>query len=363
VDAVPERTRVPWHALRLALAVPAIERVLGGEAAERVVDRALRGLSQEERRAMAEAIFGVGLWRRRLAWQAGASDASSLLRALIGGLRGEPDRLADRWSLPDWLSAHLVDELGSEVEAFCAAIAAKGPICLRANRKLCTREELALRLSVAMATRPCARARDGLIVLRDEVRPVNLFGQQAWREGWFEPQDEGSQLVTELVTCGEVLDLCAGAGGKSLQLASLGRRVTAFDIDGEKLGRLRTRAARAGAVVEIVAEPRAAECVLVDAPCSELGTLRRGPDARWRIRPEALREWLPVQRSLLSLAARLARREIVYVTCTVNRAENESMAAWFTAEFPSWHRTRSLKLLPHLDDTDGFFAASFTQRE
>ena len=293
-----ERLRqVPWDSLRADVALPAIARTLAGAAAEREVDRALRkhrDLSREERAAAAEAIFGVALWRRRLRWETAASDPELLLASLLRDLAQLPEkralelaglqrmprnpdrprRLADRWSLPDWLETHLLAELGDEAEAFCAAVAVPGPVCLRANRLLCTRDELAGRLALeGISTRPAARAPDALFVT--SAQP-NLFGTGAWRDGLFEPQDEGSQLLGRLVEAepGEtVLDLCAGAGGKSLLLAAQRALVLAYDVDRERLRRLQSRAARARATgfIEVVGAPRAADRVLVDAPSSERG--------------------------------------------------------------------------------------------
>jgi 16S rRNA (cytosine967-C5)-methyltransferase len=362
---------VPWAALRKDLALPAIEAALRGRPAEREIDRTLRahrGLSRDERAALVEAIFGVSLWRRRLAWHAGASDPASLLEALIrdlGGVgeplrAGEPERLADRWSLPDWLERHLQDELGDEAEAFCSAISVPGPVCLRANRLLCGRLGLAERLRAeGIETRPSTRAMDALFV---ETRGANLFGSGAWRDGWFEPQDEGSQIVGALSEDSEVLDLCAGAGGKSLLLASLGARVLAYDVDRDRLARLRTRAARAHARVEILDRPRPAPTVLVDAPCSELGTLRRGPDLRWRIDPASLRTFPAIQRQILETAAGLAQRRLVYVTCTIARAENEALASSFERGHADFRRVGFQTLLPHRDGTDGFFTAVWERR-
>ena len=424
--ALSRLREIPWEALQADVALPAIARVLAGGAAEREVDRALRAhreLSAAGRTAAVEAIFGVALWRRRLAWHAGLDDApyyrgapqplpsrivsggsdiagpelaglhvpgpdaaapdvpaallTSLLRDLAGlpesralaltGLRAAPascpapTRLAHLWSLPDWLESHLERELGAHAGSFCAAIAVPGPVCLRANRLLCTRDELAARLALeGIATRPGTRSPDALVV---ETKNANLFGSRAWRDGLFEPQDEGSQLLGHLVEAepGEtVLDLCAGAGGKSLLLAAQGATVFAHDPDDARLDRLRTRAARARATrIEIVSAPVRADRVLVDAPCSELGTLRRGPDARWRIDPSALTDHVPLQRELLETAARCAKRRIVYATCTVNRAENEEVAAHFDEAHAEFRRVHELRLLPHTDGTDGFFAAAW----
>src|SRR5207249_849622 len=124
---------------------------------------------------------------------AGVPDARA--RALTGAAQprrtdARPERLADRWSLPDWLEVHLIAELGEAAEAFCAAIAVPGPVCLRANRLLCTREQLAAHLfDEGIKTAPAPRAPDALFV---RTPRANLFGARAWREGLFEPQDEGS---------------------------------------------------------------------------------------------------------------------------------------------------------------------------
>ena len=375
--------QVPWDALRAGVAVPAIASVLEGVPAEREVDRVLRrnrGLSRDERTALVEAVFGVSLWRRRLRWETGACSPAVLLASLLRDLAGvsearaqaltgaaqaprrdgAPERLADRWSLPDWLEAHLISELGEAAEAFCAAIAAPGPVCLRANRLLCTRDQLAARLlDEGVETAPTPRAPDGMFV---RTSRANLFGTRAWREGLFEPQDEGSQLLGNLVEPlpGEtVLDLCAGAGGKSLLLAAQGARVLAHDVDGERLERLRARSrrARASQLIEIVDRPRRADRVLVDAPCSELGTLRRGPDARWRIDPGLLGSLPLLQRELLETAAPLAAKRLVYGTCTLNRAENEELAAAFERAHPELRRVATWRTLPHVEGTDGFFAS------
>jgi 16S rRNA (cytosine967-C5)-methyltransferase len=388
--AVERLQEVPWDALRADVALPAIARALEGSPAEREVDRALRAhrdLTTDQRRAAVEAIFGVALWRRRLAWETGtasAPDPATLLASLLRDLAGVPEhraisltglamapskqpppmRLADRWSLPDWLEAHLLSELGNGAADFCAAVAVPGPVCLRANRLLCTRDALALRLAdEGIATATATRAPDALRVTTP--RP-NLFGTRAWREGLFEPQDEGSQLLGLLVGAqpGEtVLDLCAGVGGKSLLLAAQGARVLAYDVDRERLERLRARAARARAGhIEILDRPRAADHVLVDAPCSELGILRRGPDARWRIDPGTLASLPRLQRELLEVAAPLARKSLVYATCTVNRAENEEVAAAFEHAHPDFGRATTFRTLPHLDGTDGFFGTVWERK-
>jgi len=410
VEAAETRLRgIPWRALE-GLA-PALDRplaeVLSGAPAERVLDRFLRSrrdLAGEARAAVAEAVFGVGLWRRRLRWHAGSGASPRLLlAALLRDLGGEPAAeavadlragslpppragpraLADRWSLPDWLAEVLAREAGERAGALAGALALPGPICLRANRLFTDRQALAERLrSEGLPTRPGRLAPACLVVTSG--RP-NLLGLPSFRDGLLEVQDEASQLVAALVGArpGEsVLDACAGAGGKTLALAAdvgPGGRVHATDPDPERLARLRARARRAGAeaIVAIVgAEPPAGLLVdraLVDAPCSELGALRRGPDLRWRIDPASFAALPALQRSILARTAGHVRPggRIVYATCTFRREEDEEVALAFERNHPGWIRLRPdtdpalltgegfLRTWPDRDGMDGFFAAAW----
>ena len=422
VAAVPRLALVPWAALApLAPALDApLAEVLAGTAAERVLDRFLRahrGLQREGRAAAAEAIFGVGLWRRRLAWHLGddAGDPSgrpprallgALLRDLAGlahadaerlaGVRlppprdGVPAALALHFSLPDWLADELVRALGSEADeadALAAALSTPGPVFLRANEARLPRAELAARLSAeGIPTRPCRFAPAGLEVT---IPRANLLGSASFREGLCEVQDEGSQLAGALAapfvparaadatsaSTPEVLDLCAGRGGKSLQLAALGAHVHACDADAGRLARLRDRSARAGArVVVHGAHPPddlRVDSALVDAPCSELGPLRRGPDQRFRLDPAAFAALPPLQLELLARAARHVRPggRLVYVTCTLRREEDEAVAEAFENLHPEYERVPApapaafvggdgfFRAWPHRHGTDGFFGA------
>ena len=397
MDAFDRLATVPWRALRIAQVLPVLGHVLSGAAAEREIDRFLRNrraFDGDERAAAVEAIFGVALWRRRLLWHAASADPRALLFVLLRDLSGVgeaqaaalcdlpppwparrpgPERLADRWSLPDFLEALLARELGPEADAFAKAICMPGPVCLRTNTLRTTRRDLAVRLrDEGVETVETALAPQGLVVT--SPRP-NLLALGSFRAGLFEVQDEGSQLVAALCRArpGEtVLDACAGAGGKSLALAADLRgesRLVACDPDAERLQRLALRAQRAGARVEIATRPPAGlrACVaLVDAPCSELGILRRGPDARFRIDEGELATLPRLQRGILeeTLPHVRDRGRIVYATCTIRSEENEEVAMAFERDHPELVRNPAseasdgfFRTYPHREGTDAFFAA------
>lgn len=382
-----ERLRsVPWHELEgfEQTLGPALDEVLAGKPADRVLDRFLkkhRDATAAQRTAFAEAIFGVGLWRRRL----GIGSALELLQRLTGGHRA-PDAFADRYSLPDWLAQEIQRAAGDEAEAFADALNLPGPICLRANTSRISRDALGLRLAdEGVATIPGRFAPHCLVITSS--RP-NLYGLEAWNEALFEVQDEGSQLLGALVDAqpGEdILDLCAGAGGKTLQLANqLGNRgrVHATDVDLARLERLRTRATRAQATCisihgrTLPADLRVAR-VLVDAPCSELGALRRGPDLRWRLDPTGFAPMPATQRALLDTAVTHLSPggRLVYATCTFRREENEDLVAAFERDHPQLVRVPLaihpdlvdpngfLRTWPHRHGTDAFFASVHTLKK
>jgi 16S rRNA (cytosine967-C5)-methyltransferase len=371
---------VPWVEISAQLReelLPVIARVLDGDPAERALDRFLRShrdLTFDQRRASAEAVFGVGLWRRRLTALLHGAPATpaALLDTLISHPNEPLDRLADRASLPDWLERVLLEELQDQADAFANAINLPGPVCLRVQR---TAIDDAFLASLTGARR-CQLSPLGIIL---PGRP-NILGLPAYQRGLLEPQDEGSQLIGLLLDAQPsetLLDFCAGAGGKTLLLADVTHdraTIHAHDPSRERLSRLRQRAARAGFTSIRIDSLPTTPCdrVLVDVPCSELGALRRGPDLRWRIDPSTLSTFPALQHSILASAARHVRPggRLVYATCTIRRAENEDIALHFEHTHPSFHRHPSpllptpdgfFRALPHLHGTDGFFAAIWTR--
>jgi len=214
----------------------------------------------------------------------------------------------------------------------------------------------------------------------------------AFAHGWIEVQDEGSQLVA--LACDAqpgmtVVDLCAGAGGKTLALAAAMAgegRLVACDTDRARLARLAPRATRAGATVETrllnggaeaaaLADLRVqADVVLVDAPCSGTGTWRRNPEARWRLTPARLERLTATQAHVLRLAAALVRPggRLVYAVCSVLAEEGPAPVAALLAERPGWTALAApvaagrpvgpgRLLTPAHDDTDGFFVAALAR--
>jgi 16S rRNA (cytosine967-C5)-methyltransferase len=321
--------------------------------------------------------------------------------AAEAGLAGTSgiEREALRLSVPNWLASELFEQLGPEEgAAVIESMNRRAPLAVRTNTALTTREKLIATLAEeGVIASPGQWSPTALIL---ETR-VNAFGLSAFRAGLFEVMDEGSQLVAELVAPppgGRVVDACAGAGGKTLALAAaLGGkgRVLALDVDGKKLEELRRRARRAGlnnVTARVIAResdelpgearPGAWDRVLVDAPCSGLGTLRRNPEARWRLTPAILAEFPPRQVSLLVTYAPLVAvgGRLIYATCTLMAQENERVVERFLAERDDftrvpvkeiWGKARAealgqrtgpdgdgyLRLLPNRQDTDAFFAA------
>jgi 16S rRNA (cytosine967-C5)-methyltransferase len=324
-----------------------------------------------------------------------AAYVNAVLRSLArrGAREREPrppadplEALATRCSFPTWLAARWVERYGAEAEDLMRAMNARPPLTLRANTLRLGREALAerLRKEEGLAARPTAYAPDGMIV--DHAGSPGSWG--AFAEGAFTIQDEGSMLVTHLLepTAGEtVADVCAAPGTKTTQLAQLmgnRGRVLAFDPQPRRLELVRNAAARLGATIvetrggtaEALAPGFADLCdaVLVDAPCSNLGVLRRNPEVKWRRQPSDIVAAAARQQAILAAAATMVRPggRLVYATCSLEPAENDEVTrALLTARpdfrldppsrFPLPLVDGVLRCLPHRHGTDGFTAVRF----
>ena len=406
---------------RLEAAVSALKTALDltrpADTALRQFFRDHRELGQHDRAFVAELVFAVlrnlrllehlatEPTPRRLALAALASQFGLSLRELAPLLReGEDEWLAQmrshdlaqlptavRLSLPDWLYERLTQQLGAaELEKTVRGLLQPAPLDLRVNTLLASRDEV-------LAT----FARDGIVARATPYSPVGvrlpakpaLQQHPLFLEGKVEVQDEASQLLAFLVAPRRremVVDFCAGAGGKTLALGALMHsegRVYAFDTSEKRLTNLKPRLKRSGLsnvhpqLLQSEADTRVKRLtakidrVLVDAPCSGLGTLRRNPDLKWRQRPEGIVQMTAKQGAILKSAARLVKPggRLVYATCSLLAEENEAIVEQFLADEPSFQLVdcsavlqrqnidlntgKYLRVLPHSHGMDGFFAA------
>ncbi|WP_084544689.1 RsmB/NOP family class I SAM-dependent RNA methyltransferase [Derxia gummosa] len=305
-----------------------------------------------------------------------------------------------RANLPDWLYERLAARFGEAgALELAAALDTAAPLDLRVNRLESDRDTVMAQLAKAgpqYAPRPTPFAPDGIrLAGKPDLARLPLF-----EYGVIEVQDEGSQLLAQLLAPrrGEmVVDFCAGAGGKTLALGALMRgtgRLYAFDVSDKRLAKAKQRIAKSKLQnVQLVTLANENDLrvkrlagkidrVLVDAPCSGLGTLRRNPDLKWRQSPESVAEMNEKQRSILASAARLVKPggRLVYATCSLLTEENEAIADAFLAAHPEFERLDAyellraqrielpagaspyLQLLPQVHGTDGFFAAAFERK-
>ncbi len=334
-----------------------------------------------------------GRSQRQLAAAISAADS-----AWLDELRQQPEpnlSFAEQSDFPDWLlerlRRHATEE---EVLILARALNQSAPLDLRVNTLKAKREEVLARLvAEGFAAEACRYSPVGI---RLKEKPA-LARHPLFLGGEIEVQDEGSQLLGYLLAPkrGElVVDFCAGAGGKTLLLGALMRssgRLYAFDVSAPRLAKMKPRLARAGLSnvhsVRLSSEndthvKRLAgkiDRVLVDAPCSGLGTLRRNPDLKWRQTAQAIGELQAKQAAILASAARLVKPggRLVYATCSILREENEDIVDAFLAAHPLFSRLNAgalladqgitidcgedLHLWPQIHGTDGFFAVALAR--
>lgn len=388
-----------------------------------------RGLGPRERATLAETVYtvlrkkllfdqlalsGSGPKERRLAILGFYGPRDFLKSALTDQEKNwldqcdqvKPEEMMDRHrhNLPDWLVQPLKDQLGAEFWPLVESLNLGAGLDLRVNTLMAKRSEVQKELAQAgIKAVPTPYSPWGL---RIDGKPA-LNKLDVFTRGAVEVQDEGSQLLALLLDAkrGEmVVDFCAGAGGKTLAIGAAMRstgRLYAFDTSGHRLDALKPRLARSGlsnvhpAAIAHERDERVKRLagkidrVLVDAPCSGLGTLRRNPDLKWRQNLKAVEEMAVKQAAILQSAARLLKPggRLVYATCSILPQENEAIAQAFTdgnSEFTPLdageimanlkvegaatlcsggeHGQKYLRLWPHKHQTDGFFAAVWQKK-
>ena len=324
-------------------------------------------------------------------------DADSIA-ALCDGSRFAPSPLSDReraaltsrslqsapapvaGDYPEWLDGYFAQAFGEDRVAEASAMASRAPLDLRVNTLKATREKV-LASTAHLGTMPTPWSPIGVRIKLDaDARNPGIHAEEDFIKGLIEVQDEGSQLAALLSAAkpGEqVIDLCAGAGGKTLALAALMRgkgRLIATDRDKRQLAPIYERLSRAGVHNCEVRAPKgegdglgglsaSADLVLIDAPCTGTGTWRRNPDAKWRMRPGALEIRLKDQVEVLDRAATLVKPggRIAYITCSVLRQENGDQIDGFVVRHPGFSVVPPAETADALSDRAEAFRAATLQ--
>ena len=278
-------------------------------------------------------------------------------------------------SFPDWMDALAEKELGEKIwSKEATALNQQADVVLRVNTLKTTKEKLKEELfDLDIETEEVPKHVNALKL----VERANVFTTDMFQKGHFEVQDGSSQLVAEYLDVKpgmRVVDTCAGAGGKTLHLASIMEnkgQIIALDIYANKLKELKRRAKRAGAHN---IEPRhidstkvikklydQADRVLIDAPCSGLGVLRRNPDAKWKMQPEFIEKIKETQAEILNSYSRMVKSggKLVYATCSILPSENQEQVAKFLASDngKEFSLVKDKKILSHQSGFDGFYMA------
>lgn len=306
-------------------------------------------------------------------------------------------------NFPEWLTPSLQRVFASRILSECEALAARAPVDIRVNTLKADRGKVmkALATHHPQAT-PLSPVGVRFPPPRGDARQANVEAEAAHGKGWYEVQDEGSQLVAAMAATGaqQVLDICAGAGGKTLAIAAAlhnGGQIYAYDADKTRLRPIFDRLRRAGVRNVQVLNPgdqaklhslgARFDAVLVDAPCTGTGTWRRRPDAKWRLKPTNVVDRCLEQRKVLASAATHVRPggRLIYATCSLLPEENIDQVHAFVAEHPDfsiipwkqvWREAlpaapspisadgseETLMLTPLSHGTDGFFIAILTRR-
>ena len=421
--------------------------------ADSVIDTFFRShkyLGSHDRRFVAETAYGILRHKKRIEWLCGipgrnfldssdnpaaflqclayrnafvGDDVETLVHDLeadpsekqalslfLDGVKEQNDRLNNqppspsagvaalslRYSFPEWMLQEWLEQFGEdETVHLCEALNVPAPLTLRVNTLKTTIDDC--REALAKENIETERTKFSGVGLTVRKR-INVFQLDVFRKGFFEVQDEGSQLLSMLVDpkpTSKVVDACAGGGGKALALAALMKNrgaIFALDTNSFRLEGLRKRIRRSGVdtirvckVEEGQLPPGLADTadnVLVDAPCSGLGTIRRNPGMKWTVTPASVTELNIKQLNILNHYAQCVKTNgrLIYSTCTMMKSENEGVVEKFLGNHPEFEimepsailrryqldtlsQEKYFRLKPHVHGTDGFFAAVMRRKQ
>jgi 16S rRNA (cytosine967-C5)-methyltransferase len=391
---------VQFHILN-TLSQALVEVFEKGKHADRMIDKYMRvnrNWSPEEKSFFAEGVYEIIRHKRSLQFIADSEDLWQMIGAYLVTKNLKPvtrpefkstdaTKIKSRMkmqkpaaiehSFPDWLYELGQQEFADKWLMIMESLNKEPVIYLRTNTLKTNIEKLIQDLKKEKINAEKIRSTlpfpDSLYLKERK----NVFATQAFKKGEFEMQDAGSQSIAALLQPqpGEhVVDACAGSGGKTLHLAALMKnkgKILAMDIHDIKLKDLKQRTSRAGVtIVEtkridspqvIKALENSFDRILIDSPCSGLGVLRRNPDTKWKLDPEQISAVCKVQKEILSKYSAMGKpgSTMVYATCSILKQENEDQINWFlnSVSGKNWKLQSEHRLWPHLQNTDGFYAA------
>ena len=369
--------------------------------ADKVLERLLKAHKKwgsADRQVVSEIFYDIVRWKKRLEYYMGEGTKPSNIYNLIlayllwkkvkykkfdefdgiktGGILSKLDKKtfptkAIEHSVPDWLAGLFEKELGAKWEKEMSALNEQAPVILRANSLKISAENLVEILKEESVNSFVLRGYPYAVQLEEKK---NVFLTSAFKEGFFEVQDASSQKIAELLDVKEgmrVVDACAGAGGKTLHIAALMKnkgQIIALDIYEWKLAELKRRAKRAGAFnieTRFIEDNKVikrlhntADRLLIDAPCSGLGVLKRNPDSKWKIDEDFINRIKTEQENILQNYSKILKKggKMVYATCSILPSENVEQVRKFLAENTEFALVKEENIMPS-DGYDGFYMA------
>ena len=369
--------------------------------ADKVLERLLKAHKKwgsADRQVVSEIFYDIVRWKKRLEYYMGEGTKPSNIYNLIlayllwkkvkykkfdefdgiktGGILSKLDKKtfptkAIEHSVPDWLAGLFEKELGAKWEKEMSALNEQAPVILRANSLKISAENLVEILKEESVNSFLLRGYPDAVQLEEKK---NVFLTSAFKEGFFEVQDASSQKIAELLDVKEgmrVVDACAGAGGKTLHIAALMKnkgQIIALDIYEWKLAELKRRAKRAGAFnieTRFIEDNKVikrlhntADRLLIDAPCSGLGVLKRNPDSKWKIDEDFINRIKTEQENILQNYSKILKKggKMVYATCSILPSENGEQVRKFLAENTEFALLKEENIMPS-DGYDGFYMA------